>query len=183
MKKVTFYFTAILPVLSLSLFRRLALLLFVLLPLMASAQTAVTENSLQLSAEEKSWLKEHPTLKMTGDPDWLPFEAFDKNGKYTGIVADHINLISKKLNIDIELIVNKTWSESVEMAKKGQVDILSVTNVSELKSHLNFTKSYISNPIIIVMTDKENYVESIGSIKDKKIALIKGYGYVTKIVN
>ena len=43
------------------------------------------------------------------------------------------------------------------------------TDDSDLKSHLNFTIPYISNPIVIAMHSRENYVESIKNIKDRKI--------------
>lgn len=61
------------------------------------------------------------------------------------------------------------------------VDILSETDDSDLSSHLTFTDSYLSNPIIIAMQNDENYVEGINRIADQRIALIKDYGYASKI--
>ena len=34
------------------------------------------------TTEEKEWIKNNPTITYVGDPNWLPFEAFNKNGKY-----------------------------------------------------------------------------------------------------
>jgi signal transduction histidine kinase len=61
------------------------------------------------------------------------------------------------------------------------VDILSETDDSDLRFHLIFTNHYLSNPIVIAMHNRENYVESISAIKDRKIALIRDYGYASKI--
>ena len=63
--------------------------------------------------------------------------------------------------------------------KNGVVDILSETDDSDLKSHLVFTDPYLSNPIVIAMRSRENYV-GISNIKDRNIAVIKDYGYVPK---
>ncbi|WP_294967073.1 hypothetical protein, partial [Sulfurimonas sp.] len=41
-----------------------------------------------LTKEEKEWIKDHPVIKFTGDPDWLPFEAFNEKGEYIGIVSE-----------------------------------------------------------------------------------------------
>ena len=136
---------------------------------------------LELSEKEQQWLEAHPSVSFTGDPNWLPYEAFDKNGKYIGIVAEHLRLISESSSLKFKISSSKTWTESTEKAKKGTVDILSETDDSDLKSHLNFTIPYISNQIVIVMHSRENYVESISNIKNKKIALIKDYGYASKI--
>ena len=136
---------------------------------------------LGLSEKEQQWLQAHPSASFTGDPNWLPYEAFDKEGKYIGIVAEHLRLISQSSSLKFKISPSQTWTESTEKAKQGVVDILSETDDSDLKSHLNFTSPYISNPIVIVMHSRENYVESIANIKNKKIALIKDYGYTPKI--
>lgn len=139
--------------------------------------------TLGLSGHEKIWLQENPTVVFTGDPNWLPYEAFQKDGTYIGIVADYLKLITTITGLEFKMSPSKTWTESTEKAKQGLVDVLSETDDSELNSYLNFTKSYITNPIVIVMSNKENYVEGINNIKNKKIALIKDYGYTSKIRN
>ncbi|MBV1871695.1 MAG: transporter substrate-binding domain-containing protein, partial [Gammaproteobacteria bacterium] len=100
---------------------------------------------------------------------------------YIGIVAEHLRLIEEMTQLEIEMSPSATWTESTEKAKQGLVDILSETDDSDLKSHLHFTHPYISNPIVIAMRHKENFVESIEHIKGKRIALIKDYGYASKI--
>ena len=145
-------------------------------------ETKITSNrELDLSDKEKKWLAEHSSVTFTGDPNWLPYEAFQEDGSYIGIVAEHLQLITKSTGLKFKISPSKTWTESTEKAKQGLVDVLSETNDSDLNSHLNFTTPYVSNPIVIAMSSKENYVESITSIKDQKIALIRDYGYTSKI--
>ncbi len=140
-----------------------------------------SDSQLELTDRERNWLKENPTVSFTGDPNWLPFEAFDSEGQYVGIVSEHLKIISSLTGITFELSPSKTWTESAEKAKNGQVDILSETDDSDLKSHLTFTDSYLSNPIVIAMRNDQNYVEAIENIADRRIALIKDYGYAAKI--
>jgi diguanylate cyclase (GGDEF)-like protein/PAS domain S-box-containing protein len=152
-----------------------------LLLLSATALAAQPSAELHLSEVELEWLEANPTARFTGDPNWLPYEAFDSNGNYKGIVSEHIDLIADMTGLEFKMSPSKTWTESTEKAKQGLVDILSETDDSDLKSHLDFTVPYITNPIVIVMRSRENYVENITSIKDKSIALIKDYGYASKI--
>ena len=136
---------------------------------------------LSLTKEELQWIKDNPIVKFTGDPNWLPYEAFDENGNYIGIVAEHLKIISEETGLIFKMSPSNSWTESVNNAKSKEVDVLSEIDDSDLKSHLDFTDPYISNPIIIVMRNDENYVENIELIKNKKIALIKDYGYDSKI--
>jgi len=158
-----------------------SLLFFILLSSQVSVGIAAPVPEIALTDSERLWLNEHPTVSFTGDPNWLPYEAFDAKGKYIGIVAEHLKLISKISGITFEMSPSATWTESTAKAKSGMVDILSETDDSDLKSHLVFTNSYLSNPIVIVMHNRENYVESISIIRDRKLALIRDYGYASKI--
>jgi len=65
------------------------------LTVLASAPSTV----LELSESELLWLQNNPTVSFTGDPNWLPFEAFDSSGQYIGIVSEHLKLISELTGI------------------------------------------------------------------------------------
>ena len=157
----------------------IACLLFLFLPLTATAAPPAAE--LVLSESERQWLELHPTVTFTGDPNWLPYEAFDDQGNYIGIVSEYLDLVSALTGLKFNMSPSKTWSESVEKARLGLVDILSETDDSSLKSHLNFTAPYVSNPLVIVMHSRNHYVDDINQIKKQRIALIKDYGYAGKI--
>ena len=142
----------------------------------------VKKQTLKLTAKEQHWLNEHKVIRFTGNPNWLPYEAFDKQGEYIGIVADHLKLIEQKLGIKIEIIPTQSWSDSIEKVKQGEIDVLSETSDSNLNSHLTFTQDYISSPVVIVMRNNADYVDGINQIKQKKIAVIKDHGNVSKII-
>lgn len=145
-------------------------------------QAEVTEQRIVLSKNEQKWLSQHPTIRFTGDPHWLPYEAFDKQGEYIGIVAEYLKLIERRLGIKVYIVPARSWGESVEKVKRGEIDVISETSDSDLKSHLTFTQPYISSPVVIVMKKDQDYVENINQIKQRKIAVIKDYGYVPAII-
>jgi len=111
----------------------------------------------------------------------LPFEAFDKDGKYIGIVAEYLEEIEKITGLKFKKIQTKTWAESVALIKAKKVNMISETTDSEMASFLSFTKPYLENHIVIVMDAKAKYVDNISLIQDKRLVVIKGYGYVSKI--
>jgi len=135
----------------------------------------------KLSIEEQKWIQEHPTIRFVGDPNWLPFEAFSKEGKYVGIVAEYLTEVEHLTGLKFERVQTKNWDESVGLMKEKKVDIISETTDSEMSSFLNFTQPYLENHIVIVMDSNEKYVDNLSQIQDKKIVVIKGYGYLAKI--
>lgn len=136
-----------------------------------------------LTSYEKKWLENHPIITFTGDPNWLPYEAKNKNDEYIGIVSDYLTLLSETLNVTFEYTPTETWKEATQLAKQGKVDMISATKLAFPSQELNFTEAYLSSPIIIVMNENERFVESIDDIKSKKIAVIKDYGNAYQIIN
>ncbi len=136
---------------------------------------------IKLSASEQKWLKAHEIIRFTGNPNWLPYEAFDRQGNYIGIVAEHLKLIENKLGIKFNIVRPESWQDAVSKIKQQEVDVLSETLGSNLKSILTFSQPYLYSPVVVVMKNDENYVENIEQIRHKKIAVIKDYGYVPAI--
>lgn len=136
-----------------------------------------------LTTDEKEWLKKHPIITFSGDPDWLPYEAKDRDNRYIGMVSDYFNFLGQALHITFKYIPTDTWTESVLLAKRGEIDLLSATENSFPSNELKFTHSFLSTPIVIVMRNEQRYVESIEQIKSKNIAIVKNYGNTHQIIN
>jgi len=133
-----------------------------------------------LTQKEKEWLNKHKEIKFTGDPNWLPYEAFTKNGTYKGIVADHLKLIEKRLGITFKTIKPTSWDDAVKKAINKEVDMISeVVAQNTISTTMSYTKPYIETPLIVVMKkdNKNQFVNDLNIIKDKKIAYVSGYGY------
>ena len=131
---------------------------------------------------QKTWIEQNPEVEYTGDPNWLPFEAFDKNGKYIGIVSDHLKLVEQRTGLKFRHRVVKSWTESLQVATEGKVAVIS-GDVADKTLNQNFRpiEPYLINPIIIIMDKHQNYVEDLNALKDKKVAIIKDYGYTSEL--
>ena len=133
--------------------------------------------TIPLSVEERSWLAEHPKIRFTGDPDWLPQEAYTGEGQYIGIVADILDLIEARLGIIFERVPVKSWNEAVRLAETAEVDILSETTSSERET-LTFTEPYLDFPVVIIAGQGTAPISDPGELKGNRVAVVKGYGYV-----
>ncbi len=158
-----------------------------LLLLLSLGFSTLFSNSLVLSEEEKRWIQNHRDVTFTGDPNWLPFEAFNEKGHYIGIVADHLDIIEHKTGLHFVPRVVKSWSESLEIAKTGKVSLVSGDIADKvLNQHFKPIDPYLLNPIVIIMNhellDEHNhFIESLQSLQGQKIAMIRGYGYIADV--
>lgn len=138
-----------------------------------------SDSALQLTIEEKTWLDDHPTIRFTGDPDWLPQEAFTEDGLYTGIVSEVLNLIENRLGISIERVPSKSWSDAVRMTEEREVDILSETAGTKRKG-LTFTTPHLVFPVAIIIRENSPPAHNPEQLIGRRVAMVRDYGYVQK---
>ncbi|RDH84582.1 MAG: hypothetical protein DIZ80_03700 [endosymbiont of Galathealinum brachiosum] len=164
------------------IYRYIKTLLLILMFMFVSSGSISAEEF--LSDSEKKWIIDNPEIKFTGDPNWLPYEAFNADGNYVGIVADHLKIIENKTGLRFKSISVNTWSSSLQIAMKGEVSVISgdIADVN-LNKNFNPVESYSRNPVVIIMGSHQNYIENLNEIKNKKIVLIKDYGYTSLILN
>ena len=123
--------------------------ILILFPAFLSA-SSTTSLQVNFTKEEKNWILNHQTINFTGDPNWLPFEAFTPSGEYIGIVADTLKVVEQKTNLKFKKIQTESWSKSVELLKDGSVDMLTETTDSTLGSDFLFSNHFFSSPIVVI---------------------------------
>ena len=143
---------------------------------------STVQHKLLLTADEKAWLSQHKQLNISVDPNWAPYESINRNGQHVGIVPEIIEIISKQLNINFNVITSKDWAESTQQFNDKKADLISV---SIQYAHLNkgvFTREYLSSPFVIAMRDHNQYIDNISRVIGKKITLIDGYASTEQLV-
>lgn len=141
-------------------------------------------NIFVLSKKEVKYLEQKKFITMCIDPNWMPFEMFDKSGNHIGMTADYFKIIKEEFKLPIKVIKTKLWSESLSLAKKRECDILSlVMETPERKKYLNFTKSYLSVPLVVATQVDVPFINNIESIQNKSIGITKGYAFIELLKN
>ena len=143
---------------------------------MSQTQTVEPTVQIQLTSEEKDWLANHKIIRIGVDPDYPPFDFVGENRIHTGIAAEYVRLIEKRLGISMKVIPNLTWDQVVEGAKNRTLDVIPlITNTPDRETFLNFSKPYISFPQVIMTRRDFRAVGNLGDFAGSKVAVVKGY--------
>ena len=135
-------------------------------------------NTLQLSKNQKNYLKKKGSITMCIDPEWMPFESF-KDDQHIGMTADYFKIFTETFNLPIDIVQTTTWSQSLEFAQEQKCDILSlVMQTPERKKYLNFTTPYLRVPLVLATKHNITFVSDFKTLKDEKIGIPKGYAFV-----
>lgn len=129
---------------------------------------------LNLTQEEKNYIKEKENIKICIDPNWLPFEKIDNNSNHIGISSDYFNYFSKQLNIPFQLIKTNSWTQTLEFAKNRKCDLITLANETpSRKKYLNFTNPYIKIPFVLVTKNEVQFLDNLHFLENKKIGVVK----------
>ena len=133
------------------------------------------EGKVKLTKKEKEYINKTKNINMCILPNAMPY-SFMKNDEYIGVIADYIKLLEKKLKVKFTPIQTNTIVESLEFIKEGKCDFIPAAAIStERKKNLNFTSTYLKVPYGIVTKNNVAFINSLDDLKNKKIAMIKGY--------
>ena len=135
---------------------------------------AVTK--IPLTDVEKSFLKKHPVIRFSPDPAFKPIEYIDQDGNYEGMSADFMKILEQELNVKFQLVKCKDWAEVIKKAKNREIDLLpAAAKTPSRKKYMNFSRTYLKFPGLIITKKSNKNIKSMKNLKNKKLAIVKGY--------
>jgi len=124
--------------------------------------------------EEQRWIADHPTVTLGSDYSWAPYDFRNKQGKHSGISADFLALISKKIGLHFE-VKTGVWAEILAEVKAGKLDGLScAVKTPEREKFLTFSPPYVSMPLAIIVQKEKQGIHTIDDLVGKSVAVNKG---------
>jgi signal transduction histidine kinase/ABC-type nitrate/sulfonate/bicarbonate transport system substrate-binding protein len=129
-----------------------------------------------LTDEELLYLQRHPIINIANSLDWAPFEFIDGQGNYAGLAADYFKLFEQKLGVTFAPVKDIPWSDVTEMVLRGDLPVFScAVSTPDRSQYINFTRPYLSFPMVLVAKDGERFIERYDELAHHKIAVVKGY--------
>lgn len=138
-------------------------------------------SAVEFSDEEKAYIEAHPKLKLGVDVAWPPFE-FVEDGVHKGISADVMARVSEISGIELIPQTDLTWTQVLDGTKNGLIDIVPMLQpTAQRKEFLDFSKPYVSYPIVIITREDTHFIASLGSIGGLKTGIVSGYSIETLV--
>jgi len=147
------------------------------LPIALLLITLTTRNKNRdlLTHQERAWLAAHPVIRFAPDPDFPPTEYFDANGTYSGITADYLALIERKLGIRFEIVRLRNWDEVISHARSRRIDFFAATETPHRSQFALFTSPYLELPAAIIAREKVKDPLTMDKLSGMKVSVVSGY--------
>jgi len=130
---------------------------------------------INLTSEEKDFLKNNSPIRLHNELNWPPYN-FNENGEPKGFSVDYMNLLAKKLNIDIEYITGPSWDEFMTMLQKDKLDaIINISKNKQRAKTIAFTSIFHTAANAIYVKRGTEYLDSLEKLEGKTLVMPKGF--------
>jgi len=129
-------------------------------------------NALNFSIQEQRYLDSHPIIKFS-EVNWRPLSIVE-NGKFSGLMADYMDIISTKTGIEFTLKKEKTWPDVITAFQKHEIDLIpGITDIEQHASNGLISNEFSFFNFAIIMGENASFVDTLSDLTGKKIALPK----------
>lgn len=143
--------------------------------LMYSGQAQAFSTMLDLTEAEKEYLQIRKKLTIVCDPYWPPYEYINDEGFYEGMTIEYQDILAKRIGVPFERIITTSWPESLEMAKKGQCDLVSSVNATpKRREYLDFTEPFMVSPLVVIGIGAPG-TSTLDDYSGQTFAVVKSY--------
>jgi PAS domain S-box-containing protein len=137
---------------------------------------AARESGVNLTPEEKSWLKAHPVIR-TQFNHHPPYMIANK-GEIAGLTADLLKIVSERADIQIQ--IEKTpgkWTDLLARLKRHEdLDMLpAIMPTPERERFIHFTEPYTNSPRFIFTRDDAPFIVSIEGLYTETVAVVSDF--------
>ena len=137
------------------------------------AQPACAGTSLiDLTDAETLFIAEHPVIHLGVDPGFIPYEFFDTDGEYKGIVPDYLDCIEEATGLRFEVARELTWPQAYEAAVERNLDALSsVSKTTQREKYFIFSDPYITFQRVIFINEDNKSINDFEDLFGETVAV------------
>ena len=149
------------------------IILFSMIIFAISCSKTETQNTQADNSLQK--VKESGKLVLGLDDTFAPMGFRDEAGNVVGFDIDLAQEVANRLGVKLE-VKPIDWSSSILSLNKGDVDVLwnGFTINESRKEHVNFSKPYLNNRLIIVKSSDRKDINSKEDLKGKVLGVQVG---------
>ncbi|MFT7688940.1 MAG: signal transduction histidine kinase/DNA-binding response OmpR family regulator [Candidatus Azotimanducaceae bacterium] len=127
-----------------------------------------------LTFSEQEWLATNLNFSLGVSPSLMPLEWIDENGIHQGVSADYVSIVKDKLSINMKPRLNISWLEIIEGIKNKTIDVIpAIVKTESRESFINFTKPYMSLPLVIATNNDNGLISNLSDLQGKIVAVEK----------
>lgn len=125
----------------------------------------------EIARQERVLLQTLPTLRVGYEVDRYPYSFNNNVGQFDGISADYLRVIRNSLNLNVEYVPAKDWTDLQHKVMTGEVDVIVAGTSNDFKPDvMRFSQPYEYFPEVIVTRLRGPAIASSSDLAGRVVA-------------
>lgn len=132
---------------------------------------------LTFTDQELDFIKHSPPIVFSNENDYPPFD-FAIQGQPQGYSIDLIRKLMNRTGLKAKFLNGFTWKQLIDKYNAGEIDVVHTVFKSEERAETSlFTRPYFDDKAAFVVRSAFEDIESINQLKNRTVALPKGWAF------
>ncbi|SCA55139.1 exported hypothetical protein [Candidatus Terasakiella magnetica] len=134
----------------------------------------VAAEDIQLTAEERDYLRKHSVFTTSNQIDWPPYD-FSLRSKPVGYSIDYMEIVAGKLSIKLEHI-SGTWDELIERFCNGEIQIFhSIDRSEKIRKCANISTRFATDTVQYLTRKEFRNINRVEDVYGTTVSSVKGW--------
>ena len=141
----------------------------------APVQAVTGEITIALNERERALLQAQPVIEVGNQTNYPPFD-FAVEDAAQGYSIELIELLARKLGLEIRYVTRQSWQQLLEHFKQGRLDLLhTAAKTPAREDFAHFSEPYFQNRTHFVIAADSEPVNGIADLAGKTVAVGQGW--------
>ncbi len=148
------------------------MLLFFCLSIALNAHAAMPE----FSDSERQWLEQGHLLRYS-EVNWKPLSDVDSIPLYRGMIADYLNLISKRSGLCLGFVrAGDSWQDVLDKYRQREIELIPALGKDDkIGRPFVYTDPFAVFPLVIATRSDIDFISATSELAGKKVGVGKGH--------
>ncbi|WP_449466925.1 transporter substrate-binding domain-containing protein [Stenotrophomonas humi] len=129
----------------------------------------------ELTAAEQRWIARNPTVRFAVSNDTAPLSYFDAEGRFSGISADLLKMISARTGLEFKQVREAHIGQQISALERGSADVTMLMPTPVREDMFRFSRPFVQTTFAIITRDMPGQADSVVTLRGKRIALPEGH--------
>lgn len=144
----------------------------VLCAALASGARAQRDWSVELSAEEQAWIREHPVVRVAQVADSGPFSFVDEQGHLAGMDLDYLEVIAGVTGLRFESVAQPSLTHAFDALQRRELDaVMAIGKQPAREAFMRYTRAFEYSPDAIVTRQDAPFLFDVRALDGRRIGL------------
>lgn len=131
--------------------------------------------AIDMTPLEQKFIATHTPLTFS-EVDWAPLSIISQDTQFSGLIADYLDLITRRSGLRFSFEKSDSWSEVLKKYADKKIQMIPAIGIDDpIGRPIVLSNPFVSFPLVIVTKNDVSYIKDTDELNGREVAVGRGY--------